>query len=149
MSLFDGLKRRNVFRVATACVVSPWLASQVVETIFPAVGFGDAAVRIINVAFAIGRVPMVVFAWVFEPTPEGLGPCRQRQADGACNRLASCRVRFVFWFKRLPRGEVARLHFFHCPAAAIVALPAVLVGLTLRARPGKAAWGFPPLPVRG
>lgn len=47
MKLFSELKRRNVIRVATAYVVASWLIVQVVETIFPAFGFGDDAIRLV------------------------------------------------------------------------------------------------------
>jgi hypothetical protein len=43
VSLFKELKRRNVFCVGTACLVASWLIIRLVETIFPAFGFGDAA----------------------------------------------------------------------------------------------------------
>lgn len=79
MSLLNELKRRNVLRVATAYVVSAWLAIQVVETIFPAFGFGDGALRIVTMVFAIGLIPTVVFAWAFELTPEGLK--KERDVD--------------------------------------------------------------------
>jgi TolB-like protein/Flp pilus assembly protein TadD len=72
MSLFAELRRRNVFRVAVAYLVSAWLIIQVVETIFPAFGVSDAAVRIVVIALAIGLVLAVVGAWAFELTPEGL-----------------------------------------------------------------------------
>ena len=72
MSLFGELKRRNVFRVGAAYLVTAWLIIQVVETIFPAFGFGDAAVRTVTIVLAIGLVPALVIAWVFELTPEGL-----------------------------------------------------------------------------
>jgi TolB-like protein/Flp pilus assembly protein TadD len=72
LSLFNELKRRNVFRVAAAYVVTAWLIIQVVETIFPAFGIGDAAIRLVVIVFAIGFVPVVVLAWAFELTPEGL-----------------------------------------------------------------------------
>jgi hypothetical protein len=72
MSLFAELRRRNVFRVGAAYLVGAWLVIQVVETIFPAFGFGDAAVRIGVTVLAIGLVPVLVFAWAFEITPEGL-----------------------------------------------------------------------------
>lgn len=72
MSLFAELKRRNVLRVGAAYVVAAWLVIQVVETIFPAFGFGDAAVRIVTIAFAVGLVPVLILAWAFELTPDGL-----------------------------------------------------------------------------
>ena len=72
LSLFNELKRRNVLRVAAAYVVVSWLVIQVVETVFPAFGFGDAAVRIVTIVVAIGLIPALIFAWAFEITPEGL-----------------------------------------------------------------------------
>jgi TolB-like protein/Tfp pilus assembly protein PilF len=72
VSLFAELKRRNVLRVGAAYAVLAWLVIQVVETIFPAFGFGDAAVRLVTIAFAVGLVPTLILAWVFELTPEGL-----------------------------------------------------------------------------
>jgi TolB-like protein len=72
MSLLRELQRRNVGRVATAYVVTAWLVIQVVETIFPAFGFGDEAIRIAVILLSIGFVPAVIGAWVFEWTPEGI-----------------------------------------------------------------------------
>ncbi|MGB5246332.1 MAG: tetratricopeptide repeat protein, partial [Woeseia sp.] len=72
MKLFDELRRRNVFRVAAAYAVSAWLIIQVVETIFPAFGFGAGAVRVLVITLAIGFIPALIFSWIFELTPEGL-----------------------------------------------------------------------------
>ena len=72
MSFFAELKRRNVVRVGAAYVVVAWLVIQVVETIFPAFGFGDVAVRNTTIVLAIGLLPTLIFAWAFELTPEGL-----------------------------------------------------------------------------
>ena len=72
MSLLREIQRRNVGRVATAYIVTAWLVIQVVETIFPAFGFGDEAIRIAVILLAIGFVPAVIAAWVFEWTPEGI-----------------------------------------------------------------------------
>ena len=72
MSFINELKRRNVLRVAAAYVVTAWLVIQVVETIFPAFGYGDVAVRIVTIVFGIGLIPSLVIAWAFELTPEGL-----------------------------------------------------------------------------
>ena len=74
MSFLNELKRRNVLRVAAARVVVAWLVIQVVETIFPALGLGDAVVRIVTIVSGIGLLPALVFARAFELTPEGLGP---------------------------------------------------------------------------
>jgi len=78
-SLFEELKRRNVFRVGAAYLVASWLIVQLVETIFPAFGFDDGAVRIAVIALAIGLLPVLVLAWAFELTPEGVQ--REEQVD--------------------------------------------------------------------
>lgn len=72
VSLFAELKRRNVLRVAAAYLVVAWLLIQVVDTILPAFGYGPSIVRITTLLAAIGLVPTVVLAWVFEITPEGI-----------------------------------------------------------------------------
>lgn len=79
MKLLHELKRRNVFRVGTAYVVVAWLVIQVVETIFPAFGFSTHAVRVVTIGFVIGLIPALVFAWVFELTPQGLK--KERDVD--------------------------------------------------------------------
>ena len=72
MSLFDELKRRNVFRAGAAYVVTSWLIIQVAETLFPVFGLADAAIRTIVLLLAIGFVPAVVLSWWFDLTPKGL-----------------------------------------------------------------------------
>ncbi|MCH8958075.1 MAG: tetratricopeptide repeat protein [Proteobacteria bacterium] len=71
MSFFAELKNRNVLRVAAAYTVVAWLVIQIVETIFPVYGLSDAAIRLVIMLLAIGLIPVVVFAWAFELTPEG------------------------------------------------------------------------------
>ncbi|MCH7822492.1 MAG: hypothetical protein IIA07_10765 [Proteobacteria bacterium] len=68
----DELKRRNVFRVGIAYLVAAWLVIQIVETIFPAFGFGDAGVRTVVIVLAIGIIPVLIFSWLYELTPDGL-----------------------------------------------------------------------------
>lgn len=79
MSFLRELRQRNVLRMSAAYVVVSWIVIQVVETIFPAFGFGDAPVRIATIIAAIGLVPVIVLTWIFEFTPEGLR--RERDVD--------------------------------------------------------------------
>jgi len=72
LTFFNELERRNVLRVGAAYVFAAWLVIQVVETIFPAFGFGDAVVRMVTIVFVIGLIPVLIFAWAYELTPEGL-----------------------------------------------------------------------------
>lgn len=50
MWFFEELKRRNVFRVATAYVAVAWLIIQVGETLFPVFGLSDDAIRIVVIS---------------------------------------------------------------------------------------------------
>ena len=85
MSLFDELKRRNVFRIGAAYVVGAWLLIQVAETIFPLFGYGDAPARLVVIVLAIGFIPSLIFSWVFELTPEGL----KKDADAHSEKSTS------------------------------------------------------------
>lgn len=72
MSLVSELKRRNVFRVATAYVIASWLLIQVAETIFPLFGFDDAPARIIVIFLIVGLIPTIIISWVYELTAAGV-----------------------------------------------------------------------------
>ena len=72
MSLFEELKRRNVFRVALAYAVASWVLLQIVDVISPIFELPVWAPRLIFVILAIGLVPALIFAWAFELTPEGI-----------------------------------------------------------------------------
>ena len=77
--LYEELKRRNVIRVAIAYVAVSWLLIQVVETLFPVYGLSDAAIRIVVAILGVGFIPVLIIAWVFELTPEGL--VREEEID--------------------------------------------------------------------
>ena len=72
MSFFEELKRRNVVRVAAAYLALAWLVVQLVETLFPMFGISDDVARTIVTVVGVGLVPVMIFAWVFELTPDGL-----------------------------------------------------------------------------
>jgi adenylate cyclase len=82
VSFLSELKRRNVFRAAAAYVAVAWLVMQVAEIGFPAFGLGDRALRLLILALAIGFVPAVTLAWVFELTPEGVKRDRDLDRSG-------------------------------------------------------------------
>ena len=72
MSLFNELKRRNVFRVAAAYVVVAWLVTEVGTTLLQTFGAPDWVAKAIILMFGLGFIPVVVFSWVYELTPEGI-----------------------------------------------------------------------------
>ena len=72
MSLFDELKRRNVFRVAFAYIVIGWLILQAGDTLAPALHLPDWANSLLVFFLLLGFPLALFFAWVFDMTPEGV-----------------------------------------------------------------------------
>jgi TolB-like protein/Flp pilus assembly protein TadD len=72
MSVLSELSRRNVIRVAIAYLAGAWLLIQVLETLFPIFGVPATSIQVVVVILAIGFVPAVILAWVFQVTPDGL-----------------------------------------------------------------------------
>ncbi|GMR14753.1 MAG: hypothetical protein BMS9Abin30_0360 [Gammaproteobacteria bacterium] len=72
MSLFKELKRRNVFRVGIAYVISAWVLLQFVDLVLENIQAPDWVMKVFMLALAIGFPLAVFFAWAFEMTPEGI-----------------------------------------------------------------------------
>ncbi|MDX1698558.1 MAG: hypothetical protein R3308_09745, partial [Thiohalobacterales bacterium] len=72
MSLFEELKRRNVFRVALAYLVLAWLMLQVADVLVDALELPSVWSKGIIALLVIGFIPTIVFSWVYELTPEGV-----------------------------------------------------------------------------
>ena len=72
MSLFNELKRRNVFRVAAGYAVLSWLLLQVADVLKDTIGLPDLWVKAVLGMLVIGLLPVLIFSWIYEMTPEGL-----------------------------------------------------------------------------
>jgi len=72
VSLFDELKRRNVIRMAGLYLVGAWLITQVSSTVLPTFDVPGWVLRALIIVLALGFVPALIFAWIFELTPQGL-----------------------------------------------------------------------------
>ena len=72
MSFIAELKRRNVIRVAVAYVVVSWVLAQVAEFAFETFGAPDWVLQSVVVIQSLGLPLVLVFAWAYELTPEGI-----------------------------------------------------------------------------
>ena len=72
MSLFNELKRRNVFRVGIAYAITAWLLIQVSDILLESIGAPPWVMQTMFVVLAAGFVIALFFAWAFELTPEGV-----------------------------------------------------------------------------
>ena len=80
-SFLTELKRRNVIRTAGLYAVGAWLIVQVTGTILPMFGAPEWLPRSVVVLLAVGLLPVLVFSWVYELTPEGLKRERDVERD--------------------------------------------------------------------
>jgi len=72
VSLFTELKRRNVIRVAILYLVSSWVLLQLTDVLASLLNVPDFAGSIVVLLLLLGFFPALIFAWVYEMTPEGL-----------------------------------------------------------------------------
>jgi TolB-like protein/Tfp pilus assembly protein PilF len=72
VSFIHELGRRNVFRAGAAYIIVSWLILQIADVLLANVGAPAWVFRTLLVLLGIGLAPMLLFAWVFELTPEGL-----------------------------------------------------------------------------
>lgn len=79
MQLFDELKRRNVFKVAAAYLVTAWLLAQIADVVLEAIAAPALVMQVFLLALALGFPIAVIIAWAFELTPDGVK--RERDVD--------------------------------------------------------------------
>ena len=72
MSVFEELKRRNVIRVGIAYAIAAWIILQVSDLVLENIGAPDWVMQATMLMLAIGFPVVLLFAWAFEMTPEGI-----------------------------------------------------------------------------
>lgn len=77
--LIAELRRRNVFKVGIAYLVTAWLLLQVVDVLVPLLSLPDWVPRFIFLLLVVGFLPALIFAWAYELTPDGIR--REREVD--------------------------------------------------------------------
>jgi len=82
--MLEELRRRNVHRVAIAYLAGAWLLVQIVETLLPAFDWPGQVLRVVLILLAVGFIPALALAWVFEWTPDGLR--RETEIPGSIPR---------------------------------------------------------------
>lgn len=72
MSFLTELKRRNVIRVGIFYLVSSWVLLQLTDVLSSLLPVPEWTGSLVVLLLALGFVPALLFAWVYEMTPEGL-----------------------------------------------------------------------------
>jgi TolB-like protein/Flp pilus assembly protein TadD len=69
---FDELKRRKVYRVAIAYVIASWALAQGLAQVLPVFDISNSVIRSVIALLLIGFPVVLVLAWVFDVTPQGI-----------------------------------------------------------------------------
>lgn len=79
MYFVEELKRRNVIRVAVVYLATSWLIIQIAQSLFAIFEFPAEWIRLFIILLIICFPLVLLFAWVYELTPEGFR--REKKAD--------------------------------------------------------------------
>jgi len=78
-SVWGELKRRNVIRVAVVYLVSAWLLLQLTDVLSSLLAVPDWTGSLVVLLLVLGFVPVMIFVWIYELTPDGLK--REKDVD--------------------------------------------------------------------
>ncbi len=92
---FRELKRRNVVRVGIAYIVVSWLAVEVAGVLFDTFGTPDWVLKTVIVLIGIGFPFVMLFAWAFEITPEGIKKTRDVPLSASVTASTGRKLDFV------------------------------------------------------
>ena len=81
-----------MFRAGLAWLALAWLLIAIADLLFPAFGFPDEVVRWLIIGLALALLPVMVFAWLFQLTPDGLRLRRGPQGEDRVNARAGRRT---------------------------------------------------------
>ena len=89
------LQRRNVIRAGIAYLVVAWLITQVLSIVLPAFGAPRAMLKYALILLGIGFPVWLIFAWVYEYTPEGLKLTETVAPEASVSRQTGSRLNRV------------------------------------------------------
>ena len=93
-NFFSELKKRNVYKTATAYAVTSWLILQIVDVVGPGLGWDESVTAFLLKILIVGFPIALVLAWLFELTPNGFKRTGTFQEDTADNKKAGRRLNY-------------------------------------------------------
>ena len=83
------IQRRRVVRFSLGYAATAFVALQLAEIVFPAFGIGEGALRLLVVFVALGFLPAVVMAWLYDVTAQGIRRTEKTPSSGPMPRRLS------------------------------------------------------------
>ncbi len=94
MRFFEELKKRNVYKTATAYAVTGWLLLQITDVLGPSLGWSDSATTLLLKILLVGFPIALVLAWIYELTPKGFKRTGSFQKETVDNEKAGRRLNY-------------------------------------------------------
>jgi TolB-like protein/tetratricopeptide (TPR) repeat protein len=95
MSFWGELKRRNVVKVGIAYAIVAWLLIQVGSVLLPTFEAPDWVMRVFSFALIAGFPVVLVIAWAFELTPDGIKPTSSISKSESITPITGQRLNYV------------------------------------------------------
>ena len=93
-NFFEELKKRNVYKTATAYAVTSWLILQIVDVVGPGLGWDETFTTLLLKILLVGFPIALVLAWLYELTPKGFKRTGTYQEETVDNRKAGRRLNY-------------------------------------------------------
>ena len=94
-SMWGELRRRNVFKVAVAYAIVAWLLIEMVATVFPALKLPEWTVTFVTALILISFPIILIGAWAFEVTPDGLKRTREVPMEHSITHITGRKFDFA------------------------------------------------------
>ena len=95
MNYFSELKRRNIFRVATAYLALGWIVIQITDVVVPALNLPNTLNSIVVYIGLIGFPFALFFAWAFELTPDGIKKTAEVDVEDSIRATTGQRINYT------------------------------------------------------
>lgn len=95
MSLLNELKRRNVFRVGLAYLVTAWVIAQVASLILNSIKAPDWVMQSLLLLLGLGFIAALIIAWAYELTPEGIKKEKDVLRDESITNITAKKLDYI------------------------------------------------------
>ncbi len=95
MSLFNELKRRNVFRVGLAYLVSAWIVAQVAGLVLDSIEAPAWVMQALLLMLGLGFIVALVIAWAYELTPDGIKKEKDVVHDDSITNITAKKLDYI------------------------------------------------------
>ena len=105
------LRERKVCRTAISYVLVMWLNLQIGDVIFPLLGLPDWSLNLVIVVGVMGFPVVLVVAWVFQVTPQGIVIDNEEATEGGTERRLDTLVNLLLLLSSIVLSFLLLLQF--------------------------------------